>query len=100
MCVRCPVGRLFCNDLCDLLLPPAIPPDRTHPAPPPAPQALLEDPVVAADGHTYERQAIEAWMASQQQGHLTSPMTNEPLGDALLYPNHCLLAAMRAVLGG
>ena len=60
-------------------------------------QALLEDPVVAADGHTYERQAIEAWLSSQR---LTSPMTNEPLGDRLLYPNHCLLAAMRAVLGG
>lgn len=32
----------------------------------------MVDPVFAADGHTYEREAIEAWL----QAHSTSPMTN------------------------
>jgi hypothetical protein len=35
----------------------------------------MEDPVVAADGHTYERRAIEGWF----EKHLTSPITNLPL---------------------
>jgi hypothetical protein len=35
-------------------------------------QEPMIDPVVAADGHTYERAAIEVWLAS----HDNSPMTN------------------------
>lgn len=36
---------------------------------------IMEDPVVAADGTTYERRAIEVWL----QNHTTSPKTNELL---------------------
>ena len=43
----------------------------------------MTDPVVAADGHTYERAAIEAWLKS----HQTSPMTREPLAHKNLVPN-------------
>ena len=74
-------------------------PRQTHP--PPAaphtrpPQERLCDPVVAADGVTYERGAIEAWLSARG----TSPLTNESLEDRLLIPNHTLLAAMQAVLG-
>jgi len=32
---------------------------------------LMIDPVIAADGFTYEREAIELWL----QGHDTSPRT-------------------------
>jgi hypothetical protein len=37
--------------------------------------APMIDPVMCADGHTYERKAIEDWL----QNHDTSPTTNEPL---------------------
>jgi serine/threonine protein kinase len=44
---------------------------------------LMEDPVVAADGHTYERAAIEQWFAT---GRRTSPKTNAVI-EARLVPN-------------
>lgn len=47
---------------------------------------IMEDPVVCADGHTYERAAIEAWL----QSHLTSPTTNLPLSVKMLFPNHAI----------
>ena len=58
---------------------------------------LMADPVVAADGHTYEREAIEQWL-QHQQAHgkpLTSPKTNEPLAHSHLIPNHQLRALIR-----
>ena len=36
----------------------------------------MNDPVVAADGYTYERSEIEKWF---RKGNNTSPMTNEIL---------------------
>ena len=47
-------------------------------------QELFEDPVFASDGHTYERAAIEDWIS---RGKL-SPMTNQPLENKKLIPNH------------
>ncbi|CAF1494387.1 unnamed protein product [Adineta ricciae] len=44
---------------------------------------LFRDPVLAPDGHTYERKAIEIWI--QKNG--TSPMTRQPLSIEQLYPN-------------
>ncbi|GAB4814455.1 hypothetical protein N2152v2_001501 [Parachlorella kessleri] len=38
---------------------------------------IMQDPVVAADGYSYDRHAIEAWLATRS----TSPMTNEELED-------------------
>jgi len=46
--------------------------------------------VMCADGHTYEREAIEDWLRS----HSTSPKTNEELGSRVLFPNHNLRAAI------
>ena len=43
---------------------------------------LFCDPVTAADGHTYERVAIEEWLKTKG----TSPMTQEPLTDTRLIP--------------
>lgn len=39
----------------------------------------MRDPVLAADGRTYERAAIEVWIVRQQaEGHVpTSPMSKE-----------------------
>jgi len=48
----------------------------------PITEELFEDPVIARDGHTYERAAIEGWIA--QNG--TSPMTGQALTTDLI-PN-------------
>ena len=42
----------------------------------------MTDPVVAGDGRTYERSAIERWFA----GHDTSPMTGSTLPSKDLFP--------------
>ena len=47
---------------------------------------VMTDPVIAADGHTYERRAIEAWFG---RAH-TSPTTNAPLPHLNLIPAHTI----------
>ncbi|GAB4819662.1 hypothetical protein N2152v2_006708 [Parachlorella kessleri] len=47
----------------------------------------LRDPVVAADGWTYERSALETYLAG---GGTTSPVTGQPLGSTLLRPNFAM----------
>jgi hypothetical protein len=44
---------------------------------------LMEEPVVAADGHTYEKSAILEWFEKK----LTSPKTNEPLPTKMIFAN-------------
>jgi len=51
-----------------------------------SPQEIMEDPVVAADGHTYERQAIQTWL----QRRVSSPLTNAPMGHRGVTPNENL----------
>jgi hypothetical protein len=53
---------------------------------------VMTDPVVCADGHTYERAAIERWFST----HATSPKTNERLSSRALIPNHNLKAVLAA----
>jgi hypothetical protein len=43
---------------------------------------LMRDPVVASDGHTYEKAAIDKWL----KHHQLSPRTNEPMAP-LTIPN-------------
>ena len=38
-------------------------------------QVLMVDPVIAADGHTYDRAALQEWL----QDHTTSPVTGATL---------------------
>ena len=45
---------------------------------------LMNDPVQASDGHTYERDAIEEWFRE----HDRSPLTNEVLSSKKLVPNY------------
>ena len=47
---------------------------------------IMSDPVIAADGHTYEREAIESWL----QYNNTSPMTDELMLHTHLMPNHLI----------
>uniref|UniRef100_M4DFC4 RING-type E3 ubiquitin transferase n=1 Tax=Brassica campestris TaxID=3711 RepID=M4DFC4_BRACM len=51
---------------------------------------VMSDPCVAADGYTYDRRAIEEWM----EDHCTSPVTNLPLQNINLLPNHSVCAAI------
>ena len=56
---------------------------------------LMKDPVVAGDGHTYERVAVTQWFAS---GARTSPTTNERLDNLTLVPNHTVRRLIAAEL--
>lgn len=47
---------------------------------------LMNDPVISADGHSYERKEIEFWFAS----HRKSPKTGNDLSDLRLIPNIAL----------
>ena len=44
----------------------------------------MTDPVVCADGNTYERSTIEAWFKT---GNTTSPLTGVELESTSLIPN-------------
>lgn len=53
-------------------------------------QDVMKDPVMAGDGYTYERLAIESWLAN----HGTSPISNEELPNKSLIANHSLRSAI------
>ncbi len=55
---------------------------------------IMVDPVVAADGHTYERKAIEAWLRNNN----TSPKTNLQLKHKELIPNQAVRELVREFL--
>lgn len=55
-------------------------------------QDVMDEPHFAADGFTYEGEAIRCWLSS---GHDTSPMTNLPLGHSQLTPNYSLRSAIQ-----
>ena len=51
---------------------------------------LMADPVVAPDGNSYERFAIEQWL----QQHATSPISRQPMQSGQLIPNRSLKDAI------
>ena len=51
----------------------------------------MEDPVFAADGYTYEKEAIEEWVKRSP----TSPLTNMPLAHTHLVPNRGIRSAIK-----
>ncbi|CAL5381937.1 unnamed protein product [Camellia sinensis] len=55
-------------------------------------QEIMQDPHVAADGFTYELEALKGWLES---GHDTSPMTNLKLPHCNLVPNYALRSAIQ-----
>ncbi len=55
----------------------------------------MRDPVIAADGHTYERAAIEQWLRKSA----TSPVTRARMTATTLIPNFALRAIADKVLG-
>ena len=52
---------------------------------------VMSDPVMAADGHAYERTAIERWLATKS----TSPLTGGELEHSILVPSHMLRRMIR-----
>src|SRR3989338_4426394 len=56
----------------------------------PITQEVMMDPVVAADGHTYERCAIEMWLSNNDR----SPLTNFPLPHKDLQTNWMIKALL------
>lgn len=52
---------------------------------------LMQEPVVTADGHTYEKRAIERWL----KGHASSPITGLELSNKVLRPNYALKSALQ-----
>jgi len=73
----------------------SLPPSGTLGGPPavficPITKEIFEDPVVAADGFTYERSAIIQWLRNSSQ----SPMTNMTLDHLSLTPNHSVRSAI------
>lgn len=57
----------------------------------PITQDVMEDPVIATDGHTYERSAISGWL----QSHDSSPMTGAKMPRKDLVPNYSLKSAIQ-----
>nr|XP_043618769.1 U-box domain-containing protein 33-like [Erigeron canadensis] len=55
-------------------------------------QEIMHDPQLAADGFTYEGEALRAWL---KNGRETSPMTNLKLSHLDLTPNHSIRAAIQ-----
>uniref|UniRef100_A0A2P2LV02 RING-type E3 ubiquitin transferase n=1 Tax=Rhizophora mucronata TaxID=61149 RepID=A0A2P2LV02_RHIMU len=53
---------------------------------------IMHDPLVAADGFTYEGEALRAWL---ENGRETSPMTNLKLSHLHLTPNHAIRLAIQ-----
>ncbi|XP_048455515.1 WD repeat, SAM and U-box domain-containing protein 1 isoform X1 [Rhincodon typus] len=57
----------------------------------PISREIMTDPVIASDGYSYEREAIESWINTKKR---TSPMTNKPLETSLITPNRTLKMAI------
>lgn len=55
-------------------------------------QEIMHDPQLAADGFTYEGEALRGWL---KNGGETSPMTNLKLSHLHLTPNHSLRLAIQ-----
>ena len=47
----------------------------------------MRDPVIASDGQTYERSAIEGWFKMLGSGAPRSPVTGQLMPSAALLPN-------------
>lgn len=57
---------------------------------------VMVDPVIASDGHSYEREAIQRWFTT----HRTSPLTGRVMPNQTLIPNHRLRTLIQDMVGG
>jgi len=62
---------------------------------------VMQEPVIAADGHSYEFKSLTNWFATQEQGgaaNFTSPKTGAKLWNTITITNHTLKGAIAAAL--
>lgn len=63
---------------------------------------IMSDPVLCADGQTYERSSIERWIRMSQRSDadalVTSPLTGKTLNSTNLVPNHVLRSLIHSTL--
>ncbi len=78
-------SRIRLNSWCSMAG--AIPPSHSFLCP--ITCDVMDRPVVAADGHSYELEAITRWLE-----HTTSPLTNAALHTTVLIPNVALRSAI------
>jgi Ran GTPase-activating protein (RanGAP) involved in mRNA processing and transport len=62
----------------------------------PITQEIMEDPVMARDGHTYERASIQRWFS---MGNQTSPKTGARLPSTDLIPNYSMRSLIQDLKG-
>ena len=62
--------------------------------------SLLQDPVLAADGYTYERSAVQAWLVAAGGAAAVSPMTGQPLTSHAIRTNHAVRQLLDSLVGG
>ena len=79
-----PIGRNGAGGSLSLPRSGGLPPSQAvpHELLCPISHEIMSDPVLAADGHAYERSYIEEWLSRQR----TSPLTGEPLPTTNLLP--------------
>ena len=73
---------------------------RGNPGPPnsflcPISQDVMFDPVLDAEGNSFDRQALIGWL----QEHRTSPISGKPLCDRMVVPNKALREAIHEYMG-
>lgn len=56
---------------------------------------VMLDPVLDAEGNTYERAAVLEWL----QQHRTSPISRQPLSERMLIPNNSLRESIHEFMG-
>jgi hypothetical protein len=56
---------------------------------------IIYDPVLDAEGNTYERSALLQWLKE----HRTSPISRQPLNARMIVPNNALRDAIHEVMG-
>lgn len=60
----------------------------------PITHCVMTDPVVAADGYSYEREAITRWFGTSRR----SPISNQRLPNVDLIPNYALRALLKTLI--
>jgi len=67
----------------------------------PISQSLMVDPVIAGDGHSYDRIQIETWIRQEEAAGVavTSPQTREPLPDTRLVSNLAVKRTIQRLVG-
>ena len=61
---------------------------------------IMREPVLAVDGHSYERSNLEKWFATKRlhSNPITSPVTNKEMPSDNIIPNHSLKKVIDGII--